>query len=83
MEGNQPYRERLYTESPLHPATSLPNALTSTDPGLANPNGVIGKDEFKKLHVDDLELYVAGYSHGILSHTEYEVQISVQNKYFY
>ena len=74
MEGSQLYRERLYTESPMHPSTSL---AASADPGLANPNGVIGKDEFKKLHVDDLELYVAGYSHGILSHTEYEVEISV------
>ena len=50
---------------------------------MAKPNGVIGKDEFKRLRPDDLELYVAGYSHGILSHTEYEVQISVSNKYFY
>ena len=47
------------------------------DPGSAAASGVIAKDEFKKLQVDDLELYVIGYNHGILSHTEYEVQIGV------
>ena len=45
--------------------------------------GIIPKDEFKKLQIDELDLYVTGFSRSVLAHTEYQVQISIQDKYFY
>ena len=70
-------RDRIATEA----TKTNKEALVESEESVAA--GVISKDEFKRLSVDDVELYVVGYSHGILSHTEYEVQISVKNKLFY
>ena len=44
---------------------------------------VIAKDEFKRLQVEDINLDVIGYNKGVISHTEYEVQISIQDRLFY
>lgn len=38
------------------------------------------KERFKALDVDEIQLHVVDYSYSLLSHTEYEVQISIQSR---
>lgn len=38
---------------------------------------MISKDEFKVLKVEDVKLNVVDYNYSLLSHTQYEVQISI------
>ena len=49
----------------------------------ATTTQVISKDEFKSLRVCDVQLFVVDYSYSLVSHTEYEVQISIQNEKHY
>mmetsp|Transcript_37549 Transcript_37549/g.49387 ORF Transcript_37549/g.49387 Transcript_37549/m.49387 type:complete len:155 (+) Transcript_37549:107-571(+) len=44
---------------------------------------VITKDEFKSLEVNEIELKVVDYSYSLVSHTEYEVQISLSGQRHY
>ena len=43
-------------------------------------NQVISKDEFKSLDINDISLRVVDYSYSLVSHTEYEVQISIRGQ---
>ena len=40
---------------------------------------IISKDKFKALDVTEVKLTVIDYSYSLLSHTEYEVQISIKD----
>lgn len=44
---------------------------------------IISKDEFKSLQVCDISIKVVDYSYSLLSHTEYEVIVSIRNESHY
>ena len=44
---------------------------------------VISKDKFKQLDVSEVTLTVIDYSYSLISHTEYEVQISIKDSRHY
>ena len=47
------------------------------------PDSVITKDEFKQLKVQDVSFLVTDYNYSLISHTEYQVQISILDQYHY
>ena len=56
----------------------IPSATNTAD-----ATKTISKEKFKALNVTEVSLNVIDYSYSLLSHTEYEVQISIKDTRHY